>query len=380
VKIKEILILSLCLFSSQNAQPLNSAQINQKRKLFRFSSPALTDSTIITSPTALLGVSKDMLRYFKAKHSSVDSPILGTKLISPKEAEETLKFIIRTIEEDQKNGSKNFRIQNTKFIKENFSFIKWNGDRQQAAKDKVFIPKWPDGGRLAPGKIKLTGYAVFRCNGSYRKTKKFPCAVYKIKNNILEKMIDTNRNRFTKQNILAGLFEKPPYRQYVKPLAWLSRKSFEEATMQGSAIAKMPDNKHKILNVHKSNGFTYNKKSKALEEIWAQPKYWFFNEIHNVNGSRGRNHLKIIKHGGVAFAGDYKNIGLGKVILLNYTNPISRKNEILIGILADQGSAFSNNLYQLDLFTGIFDNRSQFREYIRRYPNTVNAYILKRST
>ena len=90
-------------------------------------------------------------------------------------------------------------------------------------------------------------------------------------------MIQANKARFTKQKILSGLFEKPQYKRYVKRLAWLPRKYFEEALMQGSAIVKMPDYKEKIFNVHKSNGFNYDKTAKTLEAIWKQPKYWFFN-------------------------------------------------------------------------------------------------------
>ena len=53
--------------------------------------------------------------------------------------------------------------------------------------------------------------------------------------------------------------------------------------------------------------------------------------------------------------------------------------EIRLGILADTGSAFVNNLYQLDLYCGIFRNRREFDNWRKTLPNVVDAYILVKS-
>jgi hypothetical protein len=46
--------------------------------------------------------------------------------------------------------------------------------------------------------------------------------------------------------------------------------------------------------------------------------------------------------------------------------------------LADTGGAFIKNLYQLDLFAGIFTKRMAFLDYLKKIPATEHAYLLYR--
>jgi len=125
------------------------------------------------------------------------------------------------------------------------------------------------------------------------------------------------------------------------------------------------------FNVDKNNGFSYDKKIKDAKD---QKRYWYFREISkkDIKTKKGIH----INHGGCIFAGDLYNIGLGKIIALRYQNPLTKKDEIRLGVLADSGGALTNNLYQLDLFAGIFKNRIQFHDWIKQLPNAVEAYIL----
>lgn len=136
--------------------------------------------------------------------------------------------------------------------------------------------------------------------------------------------------------------------------------------MQGSTIVTMPNGKVRTFNVSKSNGYTYDK---TLRRPWKQKKYWYFKEVKP-------HERQLINYGGALFAGDLAQLGLGKIIALHYKNPLTKKQELHLGVLADRGSAFSNNLYQLDLFAGIFNTKNQFQRYIKQFPNTVHAYIL----
>jgi hypothetical protein len=45
-------------------------------------------------------------------------------------------------------------------------------------------------------------------------------------------------------------------------------------------------------------------------------------------------------------------------------------------VIADTGGAFVNNLYQLDLFAGLFDSRKKFTSYLQTQPSCAQAYIL----
>ncbi len=82
----------------------------------------------------------------------------------------------------------------------------------------------------------------------------------------------------------------------------------------------------------------------------------------------------------VIFAGDLTNIGVGKIIAIKHINPTTKKSEIQLGVLADTGGAFTNNLYQLDLFLGMYSDKKQLKKQQQQYPNSTQAYLLyKRS-
>ena len=47
-----------------------------------------------------------------------------------------------------------------------------------------------------------------------------------------------------------------------------------------------------------------------------------------------------------------------------------------IGILADTGGAFENNLYQIDIFNGIYQNSSNQKAFPQTIPLYATAYVL----
>lgn len=339
-----------------------------KSQLFKPVLCPFKNATIQTNPLLIQKAAKDALLYFdnpnpkyeKMTHSSKIAP----KLIDTKKAKKSLEFLVNIIEKDKKRPS--FRILDTAFLKKHFNFVKWFGDLEAAKKNKVHIPKWPDGGRLKRGKIKLTGYAVFALNGSYKKTPKYKHALYGI---VDPGFMKNDRFKYSRQEIITGVLEKHVQQKQIKPLIWLTQEGLEEAMLQGTAFVTMTDNKTKIFNVHVSNKMDY---IKSLDKTKKQKKYWYFKDVTKHQ----KEQLKFINYGGTVFAGNINDIGLGKIIALFYTNPITQKEDIRLGILLDRGSAFSNNLYQLDLFAGIFKNRQGFKKYMRHLPNTTNAYIL----
>lgn len=344
-------------------------------KFFRPSACPLANETVITNPDALLKAAQYSLYYFNSRRGCdrwfTRSKLLEKDLVTLEQTKNTLKFIIKTIKEDKKKGRKQ-RILDPQFLKKHFSFIRWHSDTRSALKNKLHLPKWHDQGKLLNGKIKLTSYAIFRRKGNYYKTKHYSCPIYGIVSKEFEKKL---RFKYTRQQILAGALEKPHFKKHVKPLVWLSKKDLEEAMMQGSVVVIMPNGKRRFFNVFKSNGFAYDKK---LKHRSLQKKYWFFNEINKKTRIEERRILSFLNFGGVVFAGDYRNIGYGKIIALQYRNLRTRKKEFRLGVLADRGSAFSNNLYQLDLFSGVFNSYRSFKKFIDQFPPSLTAYILKK--
>ena len=378
MKFKKIIINALIisqLISSTKPEvakkPLGSRFVKNKEELFFKSDVKFSNESIQTDPEILLRAAKCSLRYFistnKKDTDLVKSKILEKRIFPHAQAKKTLRFIIKTIEEDKGKPKSKQRIMNTNFLNKNFQFIKWYGDKYQAKINGIVIPKWPDGGELKNGKIKLTSYATFISKGNYFKTKEFPHALFSMVSPNFDKSI---RFWHSKQDIFSGVLEQNKYKKHVKPLVWLSKNDVEEALMQGNIVTRMPNGDEKTFIVHKSNGVPYNKKVKKFCE---QKKYWYFKKL-----SADEKYPKMTDLGKAAFAGDVENIGLGKIIAIRYKNPINNKREIRLGVLIDRGSAFSNNLYQLDLFAGKFDNREQFRNFIKYLPNTVEAYLLKK--
>ena len=91
----------------------------------------------------------------------------------------------------------------------------------------------------------------------------------------------------------------------------------------------------------------------------------------NIQGYGYASEAKIPIEPGVTFAGDILNIGLGKIIAIedSYQN-------IRLGIIADTGGAFVPNLHQLDLFAGIFPDRTAYQQAVQKLPEYAKAYIL----
>ncbi|MFC1894525.1 hypothetical protein ACFLYH_01085 [Candidatus Dependentiae bacterium] len=351
----------------KNGEILNRKDIT---RFFKFSNPTFNNQFIVTDPLVLQDAARSALLYFKSKKKS-NEKLLNPKIFSSKIAnfdyvKKTLEFIIWSIEKDKQKKS-SFRILDTKFLEKNFKFIRWFGDVNNAQKNKVKIPENLDNGKIPNGKIRLTNYAVFVLNGRSKRSKNFPCALYAIRNKEFE---SKDRFKYTKQDIFNRALHNRKNKNRVKPLVWLKKDDLETAMMQGTTYVRMPDNKKRLFCVDKNNGFAYDKKISNPSE---QKRYWYFKEISKKQFfEKNGFHLK---HKEVIFAGDVHNIGLGKLIAIKYQNPVSKKNEMRIGILADTGGAFKNNLYQLDFFGGV-DSKYKFKKRLQSIPNTVEAYIL----
>jgi len=367
---RKILICVVIWFCNQFTPSAYSQPtlLNSHTGLFQPISLNLIGEHIKTSPKVFLQAAQYVSNYYYKSTNEwekklLKSPVLEKNVISHQQTQDTLDFIIKTIQEDLKRHPNRFRILNSSFLKKHFSFVKWHSDQKEAKKHGRYLPK---------NKIRLTSYAVFRCKGSMQQKKEYPHALYEI---ISKRFEQKFRTQYSKQTILKGILNKKWFNGHVKPLVWLSHGDLEQALMQGSVLVTTPDGRERLFNVSQSNEFTYNKKIKSSKN---QKKYWFFKEIKQSNNRREKRLQEFICLGGAAFAGDVENIGLGKIIALRYKNCLTGQREIKLGVLADRGSAFSNNLYQLDLFAGIFDNRKQFDRFIRRFPDTVEAYILKK--
>jgi hypothetical protein len=314
--------------------------------------------TIETDPLYLLQAAKDTLAYLQARQknrSSITNPSTFIDLLSYAKVIETLKFIVTTTEQDKKTGV--FRLTNPTFLQKNFSCIAWHADRNGAQKNGI---------KLTNNNIRLTSYAIFSVKGNRRKTADYPCALYALKSS-------KTKTQFTKQQILAGTLEKGANRNNYKALAWVSRQSLEDALIHGTVLVNFSGGESKIFQVNKHNNIAYNKQNKNM---LTQKRYWFFKELKGSSRLQGNLIDRFKRRKQVIFAGDINHIGIGKVIAIAHRNPLTNKKEMRLGILADTGGAFTNNLYQLDLFAGIINGHAQYHHYLRHLPPTTKACVL----
>ena len=346
--------------NSYGAKITRSKQKNEIVKKFfqKIDTVDFESSEIKSDPLALLQAAKATLKYIESNKDSrkdIIAPKEIETLVSSDCVKKTLKEIIKIIEQDAANGD-SFRILDPDYLENNFKFIKWNADIKAAKKSNVYRP--------TKDQIRTTSYVIFCINGEYKKSDKFYCALYALND-------DSISTRYTKQEILRGALERKKHKDKVDAIAWVTRSGLEKA--QGMVIVRMPDKTYKILNVHKNNGYNYDK---TVQDCRQQKRYWFFRELGDEGGAIKNLKNSILNRREVIFAGDIFNIGLGKIIALKYTNPVTKKSEMRLGVLADTGGAFVNNLYQLDIFAGVFSSQKKLSTYLKQAPELAEAYIV----
>ena len=277
--------------------------------------------------------------------------LLGAQGVNVQDILKTLDFMISVLQEDIANNRAT-RLQDPNFINTNFRVIKWSAYNSQTPNQK---------------QLRITKYAVFTHPGSHKKTSTFNTPIYSLKDNSANKFY----TKYTKQDVLSGIYE-PGGKEFgkVEPLAYLTREGLEEALMEGTILINFTDGSKGLFNVDRNNEMPYLRGVKAT----AQKRYWYFRQVDAIKGYGYKIDAKISIKPGVTFAGDVLNIGLGRVIVLEYTK--GGRKQLQLGVLSDTGGAFLPNLHQLDFLAGIFQNRKDFDQHIKQLPEYATAYIL----
>lgn len=354
------ILFGFCIDKKQNrprskeyVEHYNSVDLSS---FFSHYNDTLSFKAVVTDPLKLLAVAKDTLSYMEHdvpyRSYLIGPENFSKNFISSAQAKRTLEFLISVIEEDKKHG-KGYRILNSDFIKKNFHCIKWSADIENAQEHQDR--------HVRDHKIRLTQYAVFVVPGSYTKTSEYSCALYELKR------VHPAPPKFTKDEVLSGMYEKKEHLHRARPLIWLTQDGLEEAFMQGSILVKTPDEKIHGFKYYFSNGIPYDHKIKGLRK---QQGYYYFKPMEEEQTR------KFLERKNVVFAGNVFALGVGKLIGVSYKNRVTKKDELRLGILADTGGAFTKNLYHLDLYAGVYSQRGLFRKALWQTPNTVDAYLL----
>ncbi|KTD07647.1 hypothetical protein [Legionella jamestowniensis] len=312
---------------------------------------------------ALCATAKETLAYLnKGKH--YDSRVIheGKVFKLPlARIKATLRFICQHQNE----------LNHPAFVKQHFDFIRWYPDMEQTKPlqlTKPLIAKLPN------DKILMTKYYVHRAKASNTPNTTYPFALHALPKDEetlpledAEKKPELMRFHYGKQAVLKGAL----IRKQVPVLAYLSREDLEAALMQGTVVADFGKQHLKTFNVHRCNNIPYDK----ARNPYQQERYWYFKAVDGIKGYGKDAEHKITVNTEVTFAADLEQLGLGKILMIQYPD---KRGKIVTraGILADTGGAFQHNLYQVDFLAGSYAGKEAFYRANRHLPNYVTAYFM----
>lgn len=292
----------------------------------------------------------------------------------------TLRFICKVHQEDKATG-RDSRLNDPAFLTQHFEFIRWYPDKTTAskvAKKSTNQTKAKLLNQIPQDEIFLTKYYTKLLTGSAVQTSEYSQALYALPfdeqgltpEQAQEKQHSLTRFKYTRQDIINGALLK---NKLAKPLVWITEEALHDVLLQGTGVLQVGD-KTRYFNVHRNNGIAYDYHIGKRE----QARYWYFAEVPSIMGYGKTIHEKVALAPHVSVAGNVKQLGLGKLFLFDYQT--QGKGVSQLAILADEGGAFDNNLFQLDLLVDSYHGWSDYHKANKHLPDYVKAWILVAKT
>jgi len=263
------------------------------------------------------------------------------------------------------------QLNDPAFLQKHFRFIRWYPDQEQSrqVKGKPLLAHLPH------DRILMTKYYVHRAlaSATWRPDKPYPLyGLPKDEQHLTVEQASKQsallRFRYGKQAILKGALQQKD----VPVLGYFSREDIEAALMEGTIVADFgPLSGEKTFNVHRCNEVPYDKNKTP----YSQERYWYFKEVDGVKGYGKDADHKITVMPQVTFAADLAQLGLGKLLFIQYKDK-AQKTVSQLGLLADTGGAFTNNLYQVDYLAGSYFGLHEYQQAARHLPDYVAAYFM----
>ncbi|WP_016955757.1 MltA domain-containing protein [Catenovulum agarivorans] len=352
-----------------------------------FSSPIIAAKTVELGQLSefkgseLCEVSENTLAYLQRGQTYDEKAIHGGKVdglaFALAEVKQTLKFICDTYRKDVR-AKKQSSLHNNSFIQQNFQLHAWQPDLTKAKQvietttnqaKKNLLSRIPD------DSILLTKYYTKLVDAKYQRQGDYQHALYDIpfdEQHLSLEQADRlgkqlTRYQYTRQQVMTGILEQ---KNLAKPLIYLTEQGLHDTLLQGTAVVETSAQTYAYYNVARNNGIAYDY---ALNKN-QQARYWYFKQVPGVMGYGLEPESKIEILPQVTVAGNVADLGLGKLLLLQY-----QQNGQLISrlvILADEGGAFDDNLFQLDLLAGQYKGWKDYHAANKHLPDFVKAYVL----
>lgn len=315
------------------------------------------------------------LAHFNEDKFAVHAGKVFDESVTLSRVEQTLAFICQTYREDVR-ANRHSRLHDIDFLTSHFDFYRWTPDIASArsialkstnARKKSMLNDIPT------DKIFLTKYYTKLLTASDVKTSVYNQALYALPYDELGlTLAEANndptitRNKFTRQEIISGVLEE---KKLAKALIWLTEEALHDVLLQGTGVVDV-NGVRRYFNVHRNNGIAYDYAIGKRD----QARYWYFSEVPSIMGYGETLENKIAIQPQVSFAGNVADLGLGKLFLVSYKqagNDVSR-----LGVLSDQGGAFDNNLFQLDLLVDSYFGWKDYHQANKQLPDYANAWLM----
>ncbi|WP_286271008.1 MltA domain-containing protein [Thalassotalea hakodatensis] len=322
------------------------------------------------SANALCQVATNTLTYMKQQPNDAFAVHAGNHVLPQanlSRVKETLAFVCQL-----KN-----KPLNAQFLKHHFDFYQWIPDKKTAdllANKSTNAVKKRLLTNIPKDQILLTKYYTKLLDASESATEVYDQALYALpydeqgltEEQAQEKRGELTRFAYTRQDIIAGVLRE---KKLAKPLVWLTEEALHDVLLQGTGVVDV-DGQRRYFNVHRNNGISYDYTLGKRE----QSRYWYFAEVPSVLGYGTTIENKIVIDKNVAFAGNVKQLGLGKLFLIQVANDDTQ--QLQLGVLADQGGAFDDNLFQLDWLKGSYYGWQDYYQENKVYADYAHAWIL----
>jgi MltA specific insert domain len=289
---------------------------------------------------------------------------------------QTLEFICAVQQQDRLAGVTS-RLNDEAFLKKHFEFFRWYPDKEKAS--SVALKSTNDVkarmlNNIPEEQLFLTKYYTKLIEGSEVPTSLYTQALYALPED--EKGLtqeqaykikgDLIRFRYTRQDVINGALKDE---KLAKPLVWITEEALHDVLLQGTGVLKV-NGKTRYFNVHRNNNIDYDYHIGKRE----QARYWYFAEVPGILGYGKEIDQKISIEPYVSIAGNVKQLGLGKLFLISYESNESTVSHL--AILADEGGAFDNNLFQLDFLVGSYYGWSDYHQANKHLPDYASVWIL----
>ncbi len=318
-------------------------------------------------------------QHYIEQHADDDFAVHAGNVFSPKitlaRVKQTLQFICKIQEQDRQQAVK--RLHQPDFIYQHFEFVQWLPDKAKAesiAKKSKQLGKQQLLTNIPENKILLTKYYTKLLTASDKPTAEYSQALYALpydEQGLTQQEAEQQRDkltrfRYTRQQVMSGVLLQ---KNLAKPLVWVSPDALHDVLLQGTGVLNV-NGVIRYFNVHRNNGIAYD----YHHTKQAQARYWYFAEVPSILGYGKNLASKIAIKPQVTVAGNIQQLGLGKLLLLQYNLNQQSVNQWVV--LADQGGAFDNNLFQLDLLVGSYRGWQDYHQANKHLPDYVKAWIL----